>query len=88
MPDPVNVNIQFLCREARVRKALRFAAIAAAGLFLWTASPLAAKPPAASPAAAQPAAKSKKSKKGKKQKNTQKNTHKTTHPQNHKGKAR
>jgi hypothetical protein len=69
--------------EVLVRKAFRFAAIAAAGLFLWTASPLAAKPAAASPAAAQPAAK--KPKKGKKPKSTH---GKTTHPQNHKGKAR
>jgi hypothetical protein len=72
-----------LRREVFVRKALRFAAIAAAGLFLWTASPLAAKPAAASPAAAQPAAKPKKPKRGKKPKNN----HKTTHP-NHKGKPR
>jgi hypothetical protein len=71
-------------QEERVRKALRVAAIAAAGLFLWTAAPLAAKPAAAIPAAAQPAAKPKKNKKSKKPKNTRK----TTHPRNRKTKPR
>ena len=67
-----------------MRNILKFAPIVAAGLFLWTASPLAAKPAAAIPAAAQPAAKSKKSKKSSKPKKGLK----TTHPKNNKGKAR
>ena len=46
-----------------MRKVLKGAAIVLAGLFLWTASPLAAKPPAGSPAAARPAATPKKHKK-------------------------
>jgi hypothetical protein len=73
--------MQSFYREARVGKVLKFTAIAAAGFFLWTASPLAAKPAAASPAAAQPAAKSKKPKKPK-------NKHKTSHPKNRKTKPR
>ena len=71
-------------REERVRKILKFATWVAAGLLLWTASPLAAKPAAAIPAAAQPAAKSKKSKKSSKPKKG----HRTTHPKNNKGKAK
>jgi hypothetical protein len=76
--------MQSFRREVRVRKLLRVAAIVAAGMLLWTASPLVAKPAAAIPAAAQPAAKPKKPKKPKKSKHP----HKNTHPQNHKGKAK
>jgi hypothetical protein len=71
-------------REERVKNILRLATLLAAGLFLWTPSPLAAKPAGARPAAAQPAAKSKKSKKSSKPKKG----HKTTHPKNNKGKAK
>ena len=59
-----------------MRKVLKGTAIVLAGLFLWTASPLAAKPPAGSPAAARPAATPKKHKKPRKSHEGRRGKHK------------